>query len=116
MSRRETKFYLKAIIISFFVLILLGYGIYEAWNLMTGPTIDISSPQNGITVSESLISIAGVARNINEIKMNDRPISIDEQGNFSEEMLLSYGYNIITLRAKDRFGKEVEKKLELIYK
>lgn len=116
MSRRETKFYFKAIIIGVFVLLFFGYGTYEIWNYMTGPKITIASPPNGISVSESLTEIKGIAKNINEIKLNDRPIYIDEQGNFSEKFLLSYGYNLITIEAKDRFGKQTEKKLELIYK
>ena len=48
--------------------------------------------------------------------MNDRQMFTDEEGEFSEKLLLSYGYNIITVKAKDRFGRETKKTLELIYK
>ena len=48
--------------------------------------------------------------------MNDRKIFIDQQGNFKEKILLSYGYNIITMKANDKFGRNTKKKLELIYK
>jgi hypothetical protein len=116
MSRRETKFYLKAIIITLFLLALFGYGIFEVWNYATGPKIIISSPANGISVSESLISIDGQGINTKQITLNDRPIVVDEQGNFSEKILLSYGYNVLELKAEDRFGKKTEQKLQIVYK
>jgi hypothetical protein len=30
--------------------------------------------------------------------------------------LLSYGYNVLELKAEDRFGKETEQKLQIVYK
>ncbi len=116
MSRRETKFYLKAIIICLFLCALFGYGIFEVWNYATGPKITISSPANGSVVSESLTLIAGKIKNTKEITLNDRPIVVDENGNFSEEILLSYGYNVLKLEAQDRFGKKTEEILQVIYK
>ena len=116
MSRRETKFYLKAIGITIFLLALFSYGVFEVWNYATGPQIILLSPQNGAAVSESEIIIEGQTKNTKEITLNDRAIVINETGHFSEKILLSYGYNVLKLEAKDRFGKTVEQKLQLIYK
>jgi len=116
MSRRETKFYLKAIIITLFLIALFGYGAFEVWNYATGPKIIVSSPVNGSAVSESLISIDGQGKNTKEITLNDRPIVVDETGKFSEKILLSYGYNVLELKAEDRFGKKTEQKLQIVYK
>lgn len=116
MSRRETKFYLKAIIITLFLLTIFGYGFYEVWNYVTGPQITLISPTDGLAVSESLITIEGRTKNTKVITLNDRPIVVSEIGNFSEQVLLSYGYNILILKAEDRFGKKTEEKLEIVYK
>lgn len=116
MSRRETKFYLKAIVITVFLIALFGYGIFEIWNYATGPKIVLTTPQNGAAVSESLISIEGQGKNIKEITLNDRPIVTDEAGNFKEKILLSYGYNVLELKAHDRFGKTTEQELQIVYK
>ncbi len=116
MSRRETKFYLKTIIISLFLICLFGYGAFEIWAYATGPKIIVTSPPNGAAVSESLISIDGQGKNTKEITLNDRPIVVDEAGNFSEKILLSYGYNVLELRAEDRFGKKTEQELQIVYK
>ena len=116
MSRRETKFYLKAIIITLFLISLFGYGAFEVWAYAMGPKIVVSSPANGVAVSESLISISGQGKNTKGITLNDRPIVVDEQGNFSEKILLSYGYNVLELKALDRFGKKTEQQLQIVYK
>jgi len=116
MSRRETKFYLKAIVIVVFLVTIFGYGIFEIWNYVNGPQIFLASPVDGSAVSESLISIIGQGKNTKEITLNDRAILTDEKGNFAEKMLLSYGYNVFELKAEDRFGKKTEQKLEIVYK
>ena len=116
MSRRETKFYLKMIVIVLFLIALFGYGAYEVWNYATGPQIIVTSPTNGAAVSESLITIEGQTKNIIKITLNDRAIVVDEAGNFSEKILLSYGYNVLELKAEDKFGKKTEQKLQLVYK
>lgn len=116
MRRREITFFIRSIIIAIFVLFVLGYGLYKAQNLMSGPQIIITSPENGDTVNKSLVEIIGETKNINEITMNDGKIFIDEKGEFKEKLLLFYGYNIIEFEAKDKFGRTVTKKLELIYK
>ncbi len=41
---------------------------------------------------------------------------MDEKGNFKEEILLSSGYNAITIKASDKFGRNTEKIIEVIYK
>jgi len=102
----------------FFILLLIfvvGYAYIKADKIITGPKIIINSPKDGETVNEGLVTINGKAENINIIELNDNPIRIDDNGNFSEKLLLSAGYNIIKLEAKDKFGKATEKLLKIVY-
>ena len=93
-----------------------GYGLFETRDLIAGPVIVIEKPENGAVFSDSLIEINGTARNITSISFNGRQIFVDEEGRFSETLLLSYGYNIMTLSAEDKFGRTVSKTLEAVYK
>jgi hypothetical protein len=115
-DRNTTKKFLKIAIISIILLCLLGYIAYEIQKLFLGPRIEVLSPINGSLVSNSLTEIVGTARNIRDISLNDRKIYIDEQGNFKEQLLLSYGYNSIVIKATDKFGRNTEKIIEVIYK
>ena len=97
-------------------MVIVGYSIFQAWKLISGPIIDIYTPQNGATYSQTLIEIEGRARNISYLNLNDRPIFTDKNGYFKEKLLLSPGYNIIKLDAKDKFKNYTEKRLEVILK
>lgn len=97
-------------------LIIVGYGLFQAQKYLTGPVITIYSPENGAVYTSPLIEVDGRAVNVAYLKLDDRQIFTDTQGRFSEKLLLSPGYNILTLDAQDKFGKSVSKKLELILK
>lgn len=116
MSRRKLKFYIKISLGLLFLFLILGYSFYQSRNILTGPVIIITEPENGSTVPEQFVKIAGIVKNINKISLDDRSIYVDETGSFSEKLLLSEGYNIVKISAWDKFGKKTEKTLELVYK
>jgi len=115
-DRHKTRQTIKTIIISLILLLFFSYTGYEIQRVAFGPKIKVLSPVNGALVSDSFTEIKGVATNIKDISINDRKIVIDEQGNFSEKILLSYGYNAISIKAIDKFGQNTEKIIEVIYK
>jgi hypothetical protein len=112
----DGKLILKTLVITVFVLIILGYSIFQAQKIIHGPEIIVTSPISGSTIQESSIEITGTTKNISEISLDDRPIFIDESGKFSEKLMLYPGYNIIKLKAQDKFGAKTEKNIELVYK
>src|SRR4051812_33151329 len=105
----DGKLLVRILVISFFVETFIGYSIFQAHKIISGPQIALASPQNGETTHKSDVDISGIAKNISFISLNDRPIYIDESGNFTEKLLLYPGYNIIKLQARDKFGASVEK-------
>ena len=112
----ETSFKsLKIAASALLFLAVLGYGVYEARNLIAGPQLSIFSPTDGDMTPFEITDIQGQAHNISFISLNGREIFIDEEGFFSEKVALSPGYNPITIYARDKFGREREKKLELVY-
>jgi hypothetical protein len=116
MEREKNKRQLKYLLIGLAILTLVGYSLYQAQKLIQGPEIIITNPQNGSTVSQSLIEIIGETKNLNRLQLNDRDILKDETGHFSEKVLLSYGYNSLRLDGWDKFGRKNEKIIEIIYK
>lgn len=98
------------------IAVLGGYAYYQAKDFIKGPQIIILSPQNGATVSSSLLEIKGIAKNIAFLEMDGRQIFADKEGNFTEELLLAKEYNIIEIKAEDKFNKKTKKLLEIIYK
>ena len=108
--------YIKILLALALVGTMVWYAYSKSTDFLLGPTITIVTPENGITVGHSLVTIAGIAKHITHITLNGRQIFITEEGLFSEQLLLSLGYNIITLEARDRFDREIRESLELVYK
>lgn len=104
------------IIVGFFLaLCIIGYGLFQARNIILGPQISLTSPKNGATLTNSLVTVSGKASNVSFLSLNDRPIFIDQQGDFNEQLLLSPGYNTWTLVAQDKFGRTISKNFSLIF-
>ena len=97
------------------ILIVLGYGIFATHDFILGPTISLSEPKNGSMFTHPDIRIRGIVQRIQDITLNGRPITIDDKGNFNEAVLLAPGYNIFELVAHDKFGRNKDVRLELVY-
>jgi len=98
------------------IVITLGFFVFNNSKLFfDGPQIEISSPENGSSFEEPVIEIRGQARNISFISLDDRPILIDEEGNFREKLLLNPGISIIKMYARDKFERETETILQYTY-
>jgi len=106
---------LKISIFGILAILILGYGFFQARNLISGPEIVVTSPQNGESLSDPLVTITGTATNITLISLDDRQIFVDKQGNFSEKLLVPPGYTIIKLAAQDKFGRTIQRLVELNY-
>jgi hypothetical protein len=107
---------IKRTILIVFGLVIVLYSGFQAQKIIVGPVIDIYTPENGATYNMALIEITGRAKNVSFINLNDRKIFTDTAGYFKEKLLLSPGYNILKLDARDKFGSYTEKRLELILK
>jgi len=105
----------RSMLFLLFVIIVL-YSLFQAQKLISGPQIEIYSPKNGSTYSQTLIDVEGRVKNVSYLNMNDKPIFTDKTGYFKEKFLLSPGYNVIKLDARDKFKKYTEERLELILK
>jgi len=112
----ESGFNIKLFVITISVLLLISYGIFNARNLIMGPTIEIFNPTEISETSENLFIVKGIAKNIAFLSLNEKPIFTNTEGMFQEKLLLSPGFNIIEIRAKDRFKKEILKTIKIYYK
>lgn len=97
----------------FFILIFI-YAFFISKDLIFGVKIKNVSIADGATVRENTVKVNGNAKNAINLILDGREISVDQGGNFSETIALSPGYNVINIRAKDKFGDIDEKNYKLI--
>src|SRR3989338_8394513 len=97
-------------------LLLIAYSLYQARALLVGPQIWIENPQDGDTVENPLVIVEGQSKNIAWISLNDRQIFTNEKGEWSEKLLVSPGLSIMTVKARDRFGRETTRSVQIVLK
>lgn len=106
---------LKRAIAIIAIVLVVSYGIWNARNIIFGPSIEIWSPLVSET-TENLLVIKGQAKNIAYLSINERPIYIDTEGRFEDRLLLAPGFNIIRLYGRDRFKQETTEEFKIYYK
>ncbi len=106
MTLRKILAYTVAIIVG---IVLCFYVYHQAKTYLKGPQLVITSPSSGTSTDKALVNIQGKAQNISFLSMNGEQIFVDEQGIFNEKLLLVPGYNIIEVKATDRFGRTISR-------
>jgi hypothetical protein len=98
----------QSLTVAFLVIIAL-YALFQARYIILGPVVSLDSPKDGSVATSSLVIVTGTAKNVTFISLDDRPIFLDEKGNFSEKLLVPSGLSTIIVKARDRFGRETER-------
>jgi len=111
----EGGFNIRLFVIIASVLLLISYGIFNARNLIMGPTIEVFNPAKDMETTKNVITVKGRVQNATFISLNQKPIFVDTEGLFEEKLLLSPGSNIIEIKARDRFKNEIQKTLKIYY-
>lgn len=96
------------------VAIVVGYSYFVLDDFIRGPRIVLLSPENGFSTTTPVIIISGKAIHTNNLTVNDAPTPVDLSGNFSNQLILSPGYNIMKVVAKDNYARVVEKTIEIV--
>lgn len=98
---------LLRILIGTVVIVILGYASYRIYPLFSGPKIEITSPLKGEAITGNIIKIKGVVKRAKEVKIFDRIINLDPEGNFEEDIIKQEIYTDIVVTAKDKYGRVV---------
>lgn len=96
-------------VLLFLFIAIFGYS--KMCFIWQGVKIDaeIKSKENS-----DLIIVEGVAEKAILLTINGREIFIDKKGNFSEVLSPLPGFSVVSLYAKDKFGKTAEENFKLV--
>jgi hypothetical protein len=97
------------------LVVIAGYSLFQAKNLIIGPVMTIEEPLDGATLPFSLYTVRGSAQNISQISLNDKPIFVNDRGIFQEKLIAPPGYSIIKMTVKDRFGRSKTQHIHLMH-
>ncbi len=113
---QDAKKIVKIAGFSIFFILIVVYALFVSKDLLFGVKITNVNLKDGLVLSGSVFEITGNAKNAIKLTLNGREISINGQGDFDETIALLPGYNIINIKARDKFGHTDEKNYKVIYK
>lgn len=105
---------LKKVLIALSALGVIFYILFHMQNIFTGPKLTVINPVVDGLAKTNLITISGSAERAESVFVNDNKVPLNEKYEFSLPLLLLSGYNAITVRATDRFGKESIRKISIV--
>ena len=113
-SLRQNKFvsfFLNPKLIKYFFIFLILASIftYIGWGvnkIISPPFLLVKTPANNLIVEEMTINVSGQTEKEVDLYINDRPLLIDQQGDFSIDLNLQKGENIIKITAQKKHSKQ----------
>ena len=104
---------LTTLFVALAVVLIGGYGLFEARLIIQGPVVTISMPIDGSATSSTGVVIAGTAENISFLTINDSPSYTDKAGHYATLLSIPPGVAVLTVRAVDRFGRRTAKSVSI---
>jgi hypothetical protein len=109
-SRRENILALtpKTLVIAVSVLLALAAVLYvgnQIRSVLAVPFLEILEPASDITTESNSMIISGRAEIGADVFINSQAVLTDSSGQFTENLLLSGGLNVIEVSAQNKFGK-----------
>lgn len=112
----DAKKIIKVAGFSVFFILIIVYALFVSKDLLFGVKIKNVNLTDGEVFTSSAVKVTGNARNAINLSLNGRIISVNAKGDFEETIALLPGYNIIDIKATDKFGYTDEKNYKLILK
>jgi cytoskeletal protein RodZ len=116
LSFSKTLFGLRTLFIIGTILTVVGYIFFQYNSLFFGPPLEIFSPKNHEVAKSNIITISGKTDPYATILINGDDVYVDVSGRFQKSLYLFEGRSKISIVAKNRFGKETRKELEVVVK
>lgn len=99
----KKTFILSVCLIALFV---ITYLVIQYINFIKPPFLQVDSPKEGSSVSQSTIWVQGKTDPESTILVNNQPVIVDDKGYFSTQIEIFQGTKDIIVIAKSRSGKE----------
>lgn len=92
------------ITLSVAIIIFVGYLLFQYTSILASPKLEIFTPSDDITTTAAIIEISGQTEKDATISIEGSLIPTDESGNFSYQIALVDGQNIIEIIASKRLS------------
>jgi cytoskeletal protein RodZ len=112
-STKGLVFSLKGGIFFVVGIIIVGYLGFQVSSLFIGPELEVIEPKNNSVVEEDVINISGTTDPYASLTINGESTYVALDGKFKKSLYVFEGEQIIKVSAKNRFGKETIKEVQI---
>ncbi len=107
----------KLTLILFFSILILGFTFFflrQYLSFSSAPPLEVASPVEG-QIYQQKIPVIGKTDKDATIKINGTLVSITENGNFNEEIVLPQGENVVVVESANRKGQKrvIERRIKV---
>jgi len=103
-------------IVIFFIIIVVGYLIYQLDFLIAPAALSLEYPAEDLSINRSSIEIFGSTDYTAKLTVNGQQIFVEKDGRFRQEINLSQGINTLKIESENRFGKKSEITRQIVVK
>jgi cytoskeletal protein RodZ len=89
------------------ILLLLSYLFFQYRVAFLPPSLSVATPKADSTISQE-VTVSGKTDSSATVYVNNQAVSVNSNGVFSRHLTLFPGKSTISIKAKNRFGKETE--------
>lgn len=87
------------------LLIFVGYLLFQYRYAFLPPSLTITAPKEDAVVEQD-VTVTGATDSEATVVVNNEPVSLNSDGKFTKHLTLFPGKNVITVKSKNRSGKE----------
>ena len=97
---------------SFFTGILIvfvfvaGYLIFQYTRFVSPPVLRVLEPPENYSTKKTVVRVVGVTNSSSAVRVNNQPVTVDDNGNFETELDVLPGEFKIMVKSVSRSGKE----------
>lgn len=113
-GRRGIKIHQAVLLVIFAIIFLGGFLVFQYRSAFLNPSLRVSSPEENI-VTGTDITVTGKTDPSVTLTINNTPVTLTQQGEFSKKVTAFPGSTTIVIKAVNSFGREtiIERPVEV---
>jgi len=104
------------LLIGLLVVLFIGFIVFQYRSAFLSPVLSVVSPTDGAVLSQDNIIVRGTTDSEASLSINNEAVAINNKGEFIKKLALFPGKEEITIKSKNRFGKETIVVREIVIK
>lgn len=93
----------------------IAFTVLNSRDILFGTPLSVDIAADGTTLGDGFLPLSGNAGHARSLSVNGRALSTDRDGNFSDGIILSPGYNVVEIVSANQFGKETVRTYHLVF-